>query len=293
MTLKETRPLIIYHSDIDGHASGAILQKYLKDRNPIMIQMNYDDTFPWELVTGETEVWMTDFSLQPWDNMVRLHRSCKKLIWIDHHKSAIQYYNDWLKNDGSPIEGLLKDGRAACGLCWDYCNPELPEPLPIHLAECYDVWKWQEIEGAIEFQYGTKFYETDPGTLDGQNFWKCLLEQSSIRTAEIISYGELLIKYKERSNSTYIKDNCFETTLDKLNVIAVNRKENSQQFDSIWNPLKYHAMLAFTWAKGIWTISLYTTRDDVDVSVIAKKHGGGGHKRAAGFQAKELPFELK
>lgn len=31
--------------------------------------------------------------------------------------------------------------------------------------------------------------------------------------------------------------------------------------------------------------SLRTTRDDVDVSVIAKKLGGGGHKKAAGFTA--------
>ena len=27
-----------------------------------------------------------------------------------------------------------------------------------------------------------------------------------------------------------------------------------------------------------------------DVSVICKKYGGGGHKKAAGFHTKELPF---
>ena len=63
-------------------------------------------------------------------------------------------------------------------------------------------------------------------------------------------------------------------------------------FSSIWNPEKYDAMLTFGYRKGQWTVSLYSDRDDVDVSVIAKNRGGGGHKGASGFQCKELPFEL-
>jgi nanoRNase/pAp phosphatase (c-di-AMP/oligoRNAs hydrolase) len=37
-----------------------------------------------------------------------------------------------------------------------------------------------------------------------------------------------------------------------------------------------------------YTVSLYSKT--VDVSEIAKKYGGGGHKGAAGFQCKKLPF---
>jgi phosphoesterase RecJ-like protein len=40
--------------------------------------------------------------------------------------------------------------------------------------------------------------------------------------------------------------------------------------------------------------SLRTTRDDVDVSAIAKSYGGGGHKKAAGFTTKgELIIDEK
>jgi phosphoesterase RecJ-like protein len=35
--------------------------------------------------------------------------------------------------------------------------------------------------------------------------------------------------------------------------------------------------------EGQWKASLRATDDDVDVSVIAREHGGGGHRRAAGF----------
>ena len=42
--------------------------------------------------------------------------------------------------------------------------------------------------------------------------------------------------------------------------------------------------------RGQHKVSLRATDDDVDVSVIARAQGGGGHRRAAGFStALELP----
>ena len=35
--------------------------------------------------------------------------------------------------------------------------------------------------------------------------------------------------------------------------------------------------------KGERKVSLRSTADDVDVSIIARAQGGGGHRRAAGF----------
>ena len=57
---------------------------------------------------------------------------------------------------------------------------------------------------------------------------------------------------------------------------------------------KYDALCLFYWHPTHlkWTISLYSQGESVDVSVIAKAHGGGGHKGAAGFRAEELPFQL-
>ena len=289
------KTVIIYHTDIDGHLSGAILHEHLADRNPIMVRRNYDDEFDWSLIDKDTEVWMADLSLQPWTEMIRLQQEAGKLIWIDHHKSAIAYYDEWVEAEGSPIDGRRQDGIAACRLCWEYCNPGVPLPRAVFLADRYDVWQWQDVPGAIEYQYGTKFYETDPATRDGQDFWFQQLNpiKADSLVKQVEEEGKLLMRYKERSNSSYMSDNCFETEIDGLKVVAVNRKGNSQQFDSVFNPEKHHAMLTFAWAKGMWTVSLYTSRKDVDVSAVAKKHGGGGHAGAAGFQCQELPFELK
>jgi bifunctional oligoribonuclease and PAP phosphatase NrnA len=44
--------------------------------------------------------------------------------------------------------------------------------------------------------------------------------------------------------------------------------------------------------KGQYKVSLRATDDDVDVSLIARAQGGGGHRRAAGFSTRLEPDEL-
>jgi phosphoesterase RecJ-like protein len=44
--------------------------------------------------------------------------------------------------------------------------------------------------------------------------------------------------------------------------------------------------------KGQHKVSLRATDDDVDVSIIARAQGGGGHRRAAGFSTTLEPDEL-
>jgi nanoRNase/pAp phosphatase (c-di-AMP/oligoRNAs hydrolase) len=47
-------------------------------------------------------------------------------------------------------------------------------------------------------------------------------------------------------------------------------------------------MMPFRYNGKFWVISLYTTKDNVDCSVLAKNRGGGGHKQAAGFQVDNI-----
>jgi nanoRNase/pAp phosphatase (c-di-AMP/oligoRNAs hydrolase) len=64
-------------------------------------------------------------------------------------------------------------------------------------------------------------------------------------------------------------------------------------FDSKWNEDKYDIMVTFCRLPSqTWTVSMYTTKKNINVGKLAKKFGGGGHTKAAGFQCKDLPFEL-
>ena len=46
--------------------------------------------------------------------------------------------------------------------------------------------------------------------------------------------------------------------------------------------------------KNLWNMTFYTAKSNIDVSLIAKEFGGGGHAKAAGASSlKELPDFLK
>jgi nanoRNase/pAp phosphatase (c-di-AMP/oligoRNAs hydrolase) len=62
---------------------------------------------------------------------------------------------------------------------------------------------------------------------------------------------------------------------------------NSDYFKSLPEG-KYDILMPFVFNGEQFIISLYSKT--VDVSEIAKKYGGGGHKGAAGFTCYRLPF---
>ncbi len=53
----------------------------------------------------------------------------------------------------------------------------------------------------------------------------------------------------------------------------------------------YPICIGFVYDGKQYTVGLYSR--EIDVSEIAKKYDGGGHKGAAGFVCKELPFKIK
>ena len=81
-----------YHSaDLDGHCSGAVIK--LKYPNCEMIGINYGDEFPWDSISENDVVIMSDFGLQPFEDMLKLNDKCNQLIWIDHHITAMDEYD--------------------------------------------------------------------------------------------------------------------------------------------------------------------------------------------------------
>jgi len=283
-----------YHSaDLDGMCSGAIVKMAYPDCE--MIGINYGDEFPWDEINEYEMVFMVDFSLQPFNpKMIDLSEKCG-LIWIDHHKSAIEEYEQW----SGVFKGIQKSGLGACALVWEYLGDKWPVgfnlnqgsimPTFIKLLAEYDVWNHSDPR-TLSFQYGMRqVKDTSP---ENQDFWYSLFDVEMVH--RITENGGIILDYQMSENRKYMDACGFDTKIDGLKCIAINRMlTNSQMFDSVWSPDIYDAMLTFGFRKGQWTVSLYSDREDVDVSTIAKNRGGGGHKGAAGFQCKDLPFELK
>lgn len=283
-----------YHSaDLDGKCSGAIVKMAFPECE--MIGINYGELFPWGKIEPNEVVFMVDFSLQPFENMERLNKLCT-LHWIDHHESAIKE---------AQLRGFVARGkysycqignRAGCELTWiSLFNPE-NIPLVIKLLSCYDTWTWQGVPGAQELQYGLSAYSIHCHPED--SVWKNLFSPKPLSEKllrDLIAKGGLILNYIIAKNIEYGDRYAFETRLGGLTFIAMNRGAcNSEAFCIAYDPEKHDAMLAFNYtphAKS-WTVSLYSDKSYIDVSAIAKKYGGGGHRGAAGFQCKELPFKL-
>jgi len=324
-TVGPQKPLIFYHSaDLDGKCSAAIALRYEKqcwNRDCELYPINYGDTFPWDKITAGRRVYMLDFSLQPFDpNMYRLANNCD-LIWVDHHKTAL---DEWIKGELDADGELLAKsklncvancqlGKAGCELTWELLYNQIGDgasgdtkgvyvakmPHAVMLLGRFDVWDekcalvpWSHI---LAFQYGMRLRDAEPRSL----LWLELFGDSGIeeevdRMKAICAGGNAVLAYDAKQNEIAMSACSFETTFESLRALAANRgPTNSKLFESKWDPEKHDIMISFYWShRGEWKVSLYTTKPDIDCGALCKKHGGGGHPKAAGFQCKELPFAI-
>jgi oligoribonuclease NrnB/cAMP/cGMP phosphodiesterase (DHH superfamily) len=189
--------------------------------------------------------------------------------------------------------------------------------LAVKLLSLYDSWTYQghELEDMVlPFQMRLRMEELDPkdwGDYEEEGdpaYWwiQRLLRSDNAGTfwlKPLIEEGRLLLRYDEANKAKYARTYAFETTLHLFShqvirprafkAIAVNLGHtNSKVFDSVYDPAKHELMVSFVRRSDkLWNVSLYSTKPEIDCGEIAKSFGGGGHKGAAGFQGKELPFE--
>lgn len=281
--------ICIYHSkDLDGYCSGAIVK--LKYPDAKLIGYDYGQEFPLEEIPEGEPIIMIDVSL-PMHMMAYLSKySGYQLTWIDHHISAI---SDYKNHDHMGINAVLENGVAACEGGWKYLFPDIEIPEAVKLLGEYDTWRngdkkrWDE--RIMPFQYGMRMVcssaETFPNDVIGFG--------GMAGINKIIDNGDLILEYQKVQNERACKS-AFEVNFEGVRGIALNNGgANSQVFASVYDESKHDVMIPFVFTGKHWTFSLYTTKDEVDCSVIAKSKGGGGHKKAAGFQLPELPDEFK
>lgn len=282
-------PIIFYHrSDLDGHCSGAIAALALEKYKPELIGVEYGDPFPWDKIPGRNIV-MTDFSLQPWSDMQDLAKEARSLVWIDHHRTAID------NNRKSPLKAdrlwtVLDEEHAACELAWMYYHPRELMPKAVFLLGRYDIWDHAADKRVLPFQMGMRLEDTDPK--DHLKFWKNLFYGPKSRITDMADRGEVILKYQEQSNKELMKRAFdLEWKPEGLKFLAVNQGGiNSMAFDSAYDPEKHDGVLSFfyTGVGDHWKVSLYSPDQSRDLSVYAKIKGGGGHPYACGFQVKDL-----
>jgi hypothetical protein len=287
------KTIVIYHNaDFDGIFCREIARKFLPEAE--LIGWNYGDPTP--EVPLDCTLYILDLSVPDLMNHPRL-------IWIDHHKTAIDKYP-------ATIPGYRIDGVGACRLAWQwfthdhydfavqctglpgkeaFVDRKVTEPLSVRLAGEYDIWDKRDPNADL-FQHGLRAQEITP-QLWAELFWTT--GAAAWLVNEMLKRGQAIAYVKTEENKSIIGNNGFTIRWEGLCLLACNAsKYNSDLFTAGIQP-EHEGLLGFCLrANGRWSVSLYGVpgKPDVDLSAIASKYGGGGHKQACGFACDVLPF---
>lgn len=308
-----TKTTVIYHSaDFDGIFCREIARHFLGDKEVEYIGWNFGDPaipFP-----DEGMVYVMDLPPDaPFGLKSVTHEIAARMVWLDHHRTSLEKY----MNETVFIPSYRIDGVAACRLAWQwfsihkhpphgrclivglptkqgFLDRKVSEPLAVRLAGEYDVWDHRG-DGDIEFQFGLRSVELHDVV------WRRLLSLE-IRgpqhdyASELVRIGKISKFYSENIDADLATHKSFRLKWEGLDFLCLNTgRFNSLTFAAMDKPETGHdALLGFCWTGKVWTVSLYHAahRKDLDLSKIAVKHGGGGHKGACGFTCKTLPFPL-
>lgn len=223
------------------------------------------------------EVYFLDLVYGP-ETMRRVIKEADKVIVVDHHVSA--------KESIVGVKDKLFDiNHSGAVLAWRYFHPGRSVPRILRHIEDEDLWKFKmkdtmAVNARLEL-LKFDFKEFDKAIRD--------FEKPALRK-KFIQEGNLLGAYRTRMVRRLIEENATLVSFSGYRILAVN---GARPFNSeIGNALcKIKPPLAMVWQEKKNNISVSLRSDGtVDVSKIAARFGGGGHKAAAGFS---LPRDTK
>lgn len=308
---------VYHHNDHDGIVAAGILRHHLfevekrklEDLKFITIDYSVDLNFDHIDFENRDKVYFLDYSFsnkhnqEEFKKLLDRRKVARDVKWIDHHKTSIGMFSEY------DIPGIRN--VALCGAAWTYlyCNGEYKNLLDKSIEEIsdyfhdshlvptflkyiddYDCWKGIYGDDTNYFHYG--FDVSSPMAVVIR---KLLVngKPAAFRIIDYIKAGEIIVNYNKINDKAYHVDMYgFEFTLPEehggLKCFCLNRKGGSHMFGDKVN--EYDAVIPFYFKDGKWTYSIFSTKEEVDCSQIAKTYGGGGHKGAAGWVIKEFIF---
>lgn len=279
--------LIYRHDDADGLWSAAIVYNYIKDRGwatdtIVDVPVNYNkDSWDADSVNKADYVFVLDFTFDDMDKLVEV--AGNKLVWIDHHKTAMEKFPDLWNSD---IKGIRSLDDAGCGLTWKYFYPHRTMSNAVKYIADRDMWKFKyeetkpfceaayvKIKTIDNVDFITFFNSQDDGIEyacinEYIEFGKARLEEQALRVKNAFNRG---------SDFTFhgYKARLINTTSDISDIGQYVYIKSEYDIAVTWyvdgNNIKFSLR------------SNSKDKDAPDCAKIAQKYAGGGHYNAAGF----------
>ena len=280
--------VILYHKNcMDGN--GAYYAAYKKYGDEAMyLAVNDRDNMPQELThlysqnqnnteaLKSVDVFVLDFCFSQ-EISLKLKNDFKKLIIIDHHISS----QEDIKIASEYVYGTDKSGAY---LSWEYFHPNTEIPLLIQYISDGDIWANQMPDYKKVLNY-----IHSPTTKDILTYLDEVSYDIENNFSKVLAIGDML---EDARNS---RVNALLETKQKVNfmgydVYAVNgNREMRSEVGHELAKLSGTFGIYFYISEGKLRVSLRSVKD-FDVSVMAAKLGGGGHKNASAF---DCDFDLQ
>jgi len=272
--------VIIYHGECpDGFsAAWAAWKKF--GENADYFRVSHGELIPDGLINKE--IYILDFSFHK-EVMAEVVKNNKKIVVIDHHKSAEESVK-------MAHEYVYEMDRSGAVLAWQYFYPDLSVPWLLRYIGDRDMWK---LELPDTFAMGLMLDTFD------KNFetWGKLAEELEDENTrrKYIEQGKLIQRYENKVIEDITSSNKEVVIFEGHEVYAVNAPHFfASQMGNFLCKEKPPLAIVWSWSEGKITVSL-RSGGSVDVSEIAKKYGGGGHKGAAGFRVNsqcDFPWKI-
>lgn len=309
--------LCVYHSaDMDGWCSGAIVNKNC-DYDIKFKGFNYSPNFDVQEFIEKYEycdtIYIVDYSFKLKD-LGKLLKSGFNIIWIDHHKTAIEEYaksgifkskkvNDniiQLTIPGARFVGYVSETYSAAKIAYEILIKDKTKNMSdiVNLVSIHDTWDTQNPlwNKSRQFNAGCGLYNLMPWVEE----WKDLFNNESV-LAGVIEEGEIITKYQDKTFERNMLGYGGVLNWEGYTWLCVNDVYNSLMADTVFDPKIHDAILYYKYkpSEKLWKLSFFNSSKKQGVkgmNIIAEKYGlgrGGGHDAAAGCMVEELPFDLK
>lgn len=287
----------------DGHAAAWSVRQVIGDAEfyPCVYQKEPPD---W---TGR-DVILVDFCYKR-PVIDRLISQVRSLLILDHHKTAAEdlaglpaagvSWHEWSQRlrleNNLPWVGVLFDmDRSGAGIAWDFFNNRAHSgerrPEFIDYIEDRDLWRKSLPEGD-QFTIALRSYPQD------FDVWDTLVARG---TQPLIEQGRAIWRYYRKICDDILKE-AYVSAISGIGCWMVNAPYFAAS--EVAGDLGERVQLPLTPEEpcfggsyfqrtdGMWQYSL-RSRSDFDVSDIARRFGGGGHAKAAGFASPEPVHEM-
>ena len=288
------KPLVIYHANCtDGF--GAAFAAWLKLGDEAeYLPMQYNSINPADLadLTDDREVYILDFSL-PRVQMESVFRLAKRVVWLDHHKTAFEMWCSKApdlfftihKEADDQKHIVLDDCKSGALLAWEYFHPDTEVPMLIKHIDDRDRWQFK-LDGSKELHAALASYR--PWSFKR---WNQLYEDEAWTYGMLKAEGAAILRAQDQTvqqivghaRKSYIEhphggdnDWVFVTGL------AVNSPVHQSEVGHELANQSGTFGLAWYLAEDNTVRCSFRSNGDYDVSAIAKAFGGGGHRNAAG-----------